>query len=198
MATAVADREAQIAANAAKAFADHVVTVEHEHGLYRHYRCAKPGTGIYAFQIVTFPGRLIVSGDIGNVGWSRCPDMIEWAAGAVESIGYFAEKVWGSIPTKEWSEEAAEEVIEEKYKNIVEDVAGFDAKEAAECVEKADEEKALLLRAASEGQEAFTTAFYGSNWCRGDFPEVRSYTAEFLWTREAVKWFLKWHKARAK
>jgi hypothetical protein len=192
------DRRATIAENAARAFAEHVVTVEHEHGLYRHYRCAKPGTGNYAFHVVTFPGRLIVSGDIGDMAWSRCPDMIEWAAGAVESIGYFAEKVWGSIPTEEWCEDTAREVIAEEYKNALEDTQGLEADELAEATEKANEIKDELLRSLDEGEHSFATAYYESDWYGGDFPNVRDFTAEYLWCREAVCWFLRWYAANRK
>ena len=195
------DREAEIAENAAKAFANHVVTVELEQGLYRHYRCAKPGTGTYAFHIVTFPGRLIVSGDIGNMAWSRCPDMLEWAAGAIGSTGYFAEKTWGSIEVREWSEDACREVVEQEHKDHIDDQAvtnteGRSVAEVAKDTEKANEIRDRLLRRIDDGEHAFATAYYESDWYGGDFPNVSQYTAEFLWCREAVRWFLKSYKPK--
>jgi hypothetical protein len=186
------DHEAMIAENAAKAFAEHAVTVEREDGLYRHYRCARPGTGNYAFHVVTFPGRLIVCGDIGDMAWERCPDMIEWAADAVESIGYFAEKVWRSIEVREWCEAVARAVVEEEHADRVRDLDEGES----EAREKLDEVRDELLAAIDSGEHAFVDAYYQSDWYDGDFPNLRGFTSEFLWCREAVRWFLKWHKAR--
>lgn len=187
------DLERMVAENAAKAFADHVVAVELEHGLHRHYRCGKPDSGVYAFHIVTFPGRLIVSGDIGDMAWTRCDDMLNWAMGAVHSTGYFAEKVWHSFKVKQFDGDMAREAIEQEYKDRAEDVEGEEEKEALE--EVRDE----ILMAIEDGAEnRFYAAYADSDWYGGEFPSVDNYTAEFLWCREAVAWFLKWYKtARA-
>jgi hypothetical protein len=186
-------RKALIAENAARAFAGHAVTVEHEHGLYRHYRCGKPDSSVYAFHVVTFPGRVIVSGDVGDMAWSRCPDMLEWAAGAIQSIGYFADKTWGSLRVKEWSPEVATAAVEEEYADRLHDLD--DEQDAHKFLAKCRDVRADLLLAIENGYHAFTEAYYGSAWYGGDFPGVEDYTAEFLWCREALEWFLAWYRA---
>ena len=62
----------------AKDAAEHVMAVVHESGMHRHLRCAKPGTSCYHFDIVTWPGYLAMTGDMGSWVFSREPDMFGW------------------------------------------------------------------------------------------------------------------------
>ncbi|MCB5280482.1 hypothetical protein [Arthrobacter sp. ES1] len=101
--------------------ADHQLTVLHEHGLYRHIRMAEPGTRMWSWDIVTWPGHLATSGDIADglnltefvtsadgLTFSREPDMIRdffgrmrgnrpyYADGAPSlDFRYWAEKLQG-------------------------------------------------------------------------------------------------------
>ena len=84
-------------ANAALRFvtdtADHVFTMLHDDGLYRHAKFAKPGTNIYRFDLVTWPGHLAVAGDMGEYVFKREPDMVPFFAGAGPmDARYWAEK----------------------------------------------------------------------------------------------------------
>lgn len=44
----------------------HEMTVLHEDGLHRHLRFARPGTSMWHFDLVTWPGYLAMVGDIGD------------------------------------------------------------------------------------------------------------------------------------
>jgi hypothetical protein len=71
------------------------MTVLLDQGLYRHLRFQKPGTGVYAFDIVTWPGYLAISGDMGSAVFTRLPDMFEFFGiekGAV-NVDYWTEKL---------------------------------------------------------------------------------------------------------
>lgn len=57
---------------------EHSVEVLKDDGLYRHLRCKRPGSWMYGFNIVTFPGYLVIAGDTGDFMFGRCPDMFEW------------------------------------------------------------------------------------------------------------------------
>lgn len=52
----------EFAANTAK----HELEVLHDDGLYRHLRMREPGTGIWHWDVVTWPGHLATSGDIAD------------------------------------------------------------------------------------------------------------------------------------
>lgn len=82
---------------------DHVLSVVHDDGLYRHLRMGKPGTGLWSWSVVTWPGHLAISGDIGEgFVFSRESDMVGFFASGLgkrsdgaPSInpGYWAEKL---------------------------------------------------------------------------------------------------------
>ncbi len=78
--------------------AEHVMTVLHDDGLYRHLRCAKPDSSTYWFEVVTWPGALAFRGDMdGAPVFSRVTDMFQFfrANGTEHGINphYWAEKM---------------------------------------------------------------------------------------------------------
>ena len=58
--------------------AEHRVEILHDDGVYRLLRCRKPKTMAYGFDIVTWPGHLAISGDMGSGLFARLPDMFEF------------------------------------------------------------------------------------------------------------------------
>jgi hypothetical protein len=80
---------------AEEAFADHEMTVLHEDGLYRHLRFARPNSWMYGFDLVTWPGHLVIDGDIGGgFVFARIADMIDFfAADGDINPGYWSEKI---------------------------------------------------------------------------------------------------------
>ncbi|WP_277212310.1 hypothetical protein [Isoptericola croceus] len=73
--------------------AEHELTVLHDDGLYRHIRLAKPGTGVRGFQLVTWPGYLAYTGDMGAYTFAREADMFAWFGTGRPNLGYWGEKV---------------------------------------------------------------------------------------------------------
>lgn len=57
---------------------EHQLTVLHDDGAYRHLRFSAPGTGFYYFDLLTAPGLLTITGDMGTYVFSRIPDMLEF------------------------------------------------------------------------------------------------------------------------
>lgn len=58
---------------------EHRLTVLHDDGLYRHLRMAKPGTGMWSWEIITWPWSLVIRGDIGSPGiFTREEDMLSF------------------------------------------------------------------------------------------------------------------------
>lgn len=84
---------------------DHVLEVVHDDGVYRHVVMGKPGTSIWSWSIVTWPGHLAVSGDIGDgFMFARERDMVGFFAAGLGTCGdggprinpgYWAEKLQG-------------------------------------------------------------------------------------------------------
>lgn len=57
---------------------EHVCEVFHDDGVYRHLRIRKPGTGCMHYDLVTYPGYLVFTGDMGSYTFSRLHDMFEF------------------------------------------------------------------------------------------------------------------------
>jgi hypothetical protein len=60
---------------------------------HRHLRFATPGTGLWAFDLVTWPGHLAISGDVGSFTFRRLHDMADFFGGAHVNASYWAEKL---------------------------------------------------------------------------------------------------------
>ena len=80
----------------------HHLEVRHEHGLYRHLVFKRPGSNAYRFDLVTWPGHLSYSGDMGAFTFSRLADMctfFRWDGGPNKPLGdqinpqYWSEKL---------------------------------------------------------------------------------------------------------
>ena len=86
--------------------AQHQMTVLHDDGLYRHIRFRRPETGFYWFDLVTWPGRLTITGDMGTYVFARIDDMFEFFRGPQINPDYWAEKLPdGRRQAKEYSED---------------------------------------------------------------------------------------------
>lgn len=90
---------------------EHELHVLHHDGLYRHLRFQKPGTGIWHWDLVTWPGSLAIRGDIGEGHiFTRERDMLTFfdhgqPDGHINP-GYWAEKLdRGCRSVKEFSED---------------------------------------------------------------------------------------------
>lgn len=55
---------------------DHRLTIIKDDGLYRHLRFKQPGTSNMFFDIVTWPGYLAYTGDMGSFVFTRIEDML--------------------------------------------------------------------------------------------------------------------------
>ncbi|WP_426734434.1 hypothetical protein [Glutamicibacter sp. 2E12] len=71
---------------------DHQLTVLHDDGLYRHLSFRAPGSSFYWFDLITWPGNLTITGDMGTWTFRRVEDMFTFFTGYINS-GYWAEKL---------------------------------------------------------------------------------------------------------
>lgn len=78
--------------------AHHQLTVLRDDGLYRHLRFSKPGSNDMRFDVVTWPGFLAYSGDMGCFVFERLDDMLAFfrrpytGPGLTINERYWAEK----------------------------------------------------------------------------------------------------------
>lgn len=111
----------------------HTMTVLHDHGIYRHMRFRRQGTYCYGFDIVTWPGYLAISGDMGDSVFTRLEDMLEFFRATTERIadapggltinaGYWAEKcVANDGPKKEFCSDLFNQIVKSHFDDFVAD-----------------------------------------------------------------------------
>lgn len=163
----------------------HEMTVLHDDGLYRHLRFARPGTNNMSFNIVTWPGYLAYSGDMGDYMFTRLTDMFDFFRGDRINPGYWGEKLVAG-EAKKYSPEVAAAWI-------------------AECLAEADPTDDVRADAAridtSEGEEwthrqlhDFPGNVFSDSW-EANFKE---HTGRYIWCCLALVWgIMKYDEAKA-
>ncbi|MBN7120300.1 hypothetical protein BSU01_01020 [Erwinia billingiae] len=183
----------------------HKVEVLREDGLYRHLRFARPKTNAYYFDIVTWPGYLVVTGDMGTWTFSRITDMFEFFTdkhfGRQDSFqinpGYWSEKFESGAgggrydtPCYEFDERAFEQRLKAWLVEYLADCEDdYDREQAEDAVDN-------LVR------EGFQNAWMaGQALNDADFPRdvnswdilegmgsLQTYSHHYLWICYAIVW----------
>ncbi|GAA2686177.1 hypothetical protein GCM10010400_58040 [Streptomyces aculeolatus] len=167
--------------------AGHQMTVLHDDGLYRHLRFADRSHGFYWFDLVTWPGSLVVRGDIDGYMFTRLPDMFEFFRGRRINPGYWSEKTEGGRDsTKEYSEDRFKQVVKEC---VADDIRNGTAPRGVSRAVRDDILSRFDLHYEDTAREAlndFEFAGYGfeDTW-ELDF---RDWNWPFLWACHAIVW----------
>lgn len=207
----------EVARTFARDTKDHKMTVLQDQGVYRHIRYGVPGSSFYAFWITTFPGHLVVTGDMGTWAFARLTDMFEFFRSPDGRINtsYWRQKLEASkyVPTfiderlvrsAIWGEalRACRRMTE----------AGFDRESRQAML---DEFKHLRARCNDEMADAsrhmatFEIEMMGSvkatngkahqrfrHQIEGaDLPTIHTYTHEYLWICHAIVWGIQQYDA---
>lgn len=98
---------------------NHRMTVLCEEGLYRHIRFAEPGTGIWRFDLVTWPGHLVITGDLEDFHFARIEDMFEFFRNPVGYINpqYWAEKLRGPVRSMSFSQDVFKRLVYDHFRD---------------------------------------------------------------------------------
>ena len=72
---------------------DHVMEIKHNEGVYRHLSFGRPNSNIDRFDLVTWPGHLSYSGDMGGYVFARTNDMLTYFRDRDPNPDYWSEKL---------------------------------------------------------------------------------------------------------
>ncbi len=161
-----------------KAFARHTITQRLNDGMFRSWRCMTQGSWAYGFDITTIPGSLILTGDLGTLVVSREVDMIPWCRGSVDSTSYFAEKVASEIATKEFNRDKLRAWIDERLND-----------DELKLKDRTTLEDIRDWQLDDNGEDWFYRELEDV-WAGEDPPNWRDWKPQFLWQRDAVRWFV--------
>lgn len=191
-----------------KDVAKHELRILQDSGLYRHLRFRQPGTGCYGFDIVTWPGWLAYSGDMGSFMFTRLDDMLQFFRKEPRNGDLF-----GGIDLRYWAEKCTaadkcdgitefdppafkREITRQRRELLVKHGRKLSADERADLWEDLGDVK----DAAAEDQHEAISAVRNFVFipCRpnaqhigldtSDFPSCKRYTQRFLWCCCALAW----------
>lgn len=159
--------------------AEHAITVIRDEGVYRHIKFAQGDSSCYRFDLVTFPGYLCYTGDMGTYVFERTTDMFT----------FFRKKDWTSIDFRYWAEkcEASDRDGIRKFSHdaFVKWVREWvDERESGERPD-ADEPDELAIHAAAYAE---LRAAVEDDVCSADSNDVRCYDAMNDFRHEGEAW----------
>ncbi len=159
--------------------ADHQLKIMHEDGLYRHLRFQKPGTGMWYWDLITWPGSLAIRGDIGEgFIFTRERDMLSFfdhgqPDGHINA-SYWAEKLdRGARSVREFSETLFREWLGKQPQ----DAGGLPSTLLAQVDEVGSTERAVELLDE-----------YSIDWDVDEPESWKDYNWHFLLALHAVLW----------
>lgn len=189
--------------------AGHEMRVIREDGVNRHLRFQRPGTMCMHFDILTWPGYLCYTGDMGTFVFRRLHDMLEFFRAGRDrapyriDFRYWAEKVEAADKCEGLSAFSAD-----KFKAEVKDYfeqATADADDWPEARKtalwEAIEEEVLSREWDDSAGLAFCAlrdfkhdGFEFTDWERG----CKEYSHRFLWCCHALEWAIATYDAAKK
>jgi hypothetical protein len=152
--------EERVAATFAGNTTEHQLTILHDDGPYRHILMAKPGTGLYRYELITWPGHLAVGGDMDTYVFARVQDMFTFFRGGRVNPMYWGEKVQdGRERIKAFSEDVFKRLVKEQIGELVEkDLTEEQLEARAEILERVEDGDGYYEDAArqilSDGEQA--------------------------------------------
>jgi hypothetical protein len=196
---------ADFAATFLRDVAQHELTIIRNEGLHRHLRFKRPGTFCMHFDLITWPGYLCYTGDMGTFVFKRLDDMLQFfrknehapdfridlrywaekceAADKIDGITEFSEEKFTSAVLdylKDWIRDHREETTRDERRELWEAVID-------EVLNAADDyrgdRKQIALHDFSHWVNT-DTRFSFSDWERS----TDEYTQRFLWCCHALEW----------
>lgn len=166
------------------------VTVLKEDGLYRHLRVSMANGPRRWYDIVTWPGNLLITGDVGTYTFQRVPDMFEFfRAPADINPYYWMEKVVdGRDRCMEFSwDKFLRQLREDVYSRIRDkdhaDTVWMDIDDALIGTEH-DEYGAVQF---AREYEFYSTEFGDFSFSLVDMPDPRKFTYDYIWCCRAIR-----------
>lgn len=183
--TARQRRVREIKAAAAESLANHQITYHAAAGPLRQWRCRRPASVHYLFDVTTWPGYLAVTGDVGNLVFAPGEaDALAWArAGGLRHPDYLAGKALSTFEVEEYDPDVAEDWVRERLADAEALCLGHGALTALRDALRwgtARYGPALLL------EELVTAGALPAS----DPPRWQNYKYSLLWARECLRWLV--------
>lgn len=180
-----------------KDIVNHSMTTIRDDGVYRHLIFSNNGSSVYRFEIITWPGYLAYTGDMGAFVFSRTNDMFSFFRNSRKEINlhYWAEKV-----VAENRHEGIEKFsIDEFRENVLGSTRSHLSLEDTEEIPAEIMEEIQPLLDSEDWIDAICTIrdFRSDKIDFNDWWEFRNnrYTYEFVWCCYALVWAIEQYDA---
>ncbi|EOJ9897976.1 hypothetical protein ACJ5MI_004704 [Escherichia coli] len=193
--------------------AHHRLEILRDDGVYRHLRMQQPGTSFYYYDIITWPGYLTVTGDMGTWTFSRCLDMFDFFPAWTGEINthYWMEKLEAGagcnareLLAKDYDHDAFCRSLKDSLSDYLEDdlEADEDEEDWNDDDDTQDSDKAKVLEAYREltrgefsndweAYQAVYDADWPEDWSAWDICDgltFKTYTTHGRWILYAITW----------
>lgn len=198
------DIEKEVAADFARDIAQHVMTVELDNGVHRCLHFGRPGTGVYSFRVVTWPGHLYVGGDCDDFVFTRLRDMFEFFRsdhGRV-NLSYWASKLSAEGMSRGayvFSPDLYRAEIVSRYREWLRSHGDdYTSEQRHELRQRIRHE---VLSRAYDGEGVAYDAAYQFEWDGDAFfdefwdSNLKDYTHGFVWACHAIVWAIQQYDA---
>lgn len=183
--------------------ANHGLKILRDDGLYRHLRFKQPDTSCMYFDLITWPGHLCYTGDMGTYVFQRVEDMLEFFRRDCSDAlpinpGYWSEKVQAADGGRhpgcvfEYDHDRFLAVVNEYLSDWLE---GLDEEAASDLREAVDDDVLQWSDANDEHGNykrayEFSAEVGGHTYQFTDFFErnFRRFTHRYLWCCRALVW----------
>lgn len=175
---------------------DHAMKVMLDQGTYRHLRFKAPDTGIGWFDVITWPGSLMIRGDMGNYTFARLDDMFQFFGGRPPGYvneGYWAEKLVAidkHSPAKEFDEDLFKQHVIEDFWHQREDYEPSEARQIWAAIRDQIFDDYAPRYTAHQCHDLLNNFVspvgrfgYSDSWEWGDFDD---YGIHFVWCLHAI------------
>lgn len=158
--------------------------VLHDDGLYRHLRFRNPDRGEYWYDLITTPGTLTITGDMGDFLFRREEDMFGFFGRRNTTIDahYWAQKVVAGT-THEFDADLYKQNLTQVFFDVIDDLSNKDGDDLW-----ADIEWLLLSAESTESAHVAMSEWSDSRMSLEDSfeIEVTSLSTTFLWCCWAI------------
>lgn len=180
--------------NFLKDIASHSMKIIRDDGLHRHLSFSNNGSFNCKFDLITWPGHLVVTGDCGTYSFSRIQDMFQFFRSKDSELDinprYWGEKLTSVCSVggyKKYSAEAFQDAVKSDFESWE-----FESDEEKNAV-WADIESTVLFYSDEGEYRAHIAASdyesdYGHQFCDFWEHDLTDYQHHYIWNLYAIVW----------